>query len=294
MVAVAALGAPDALAASPPAVLDGWVAKTSADAAELHGTVNPNGLATQARIQYVSAARYAANLALTPPQDPFTGGSYSPPSGFPLGSGVEPASFSRPLGGLTPTTAYRYRVLASNSAGADEGSVGTFMTTAGEAALSLPDNRGWEMVSPVDKNGGEIQGPGGVLGGGLFQAAAGGDAFAYSSTASFGAAQGAPGASQYVARRGDGDGAPTTSPGPASPAATGPNPKAPPSSSSIRPSPGASSPRPGPAGLNRARAATGCSISAAARSTPRRRCRTCGWWRPAKTSRRPCSPPAPS
>jgi hypothetical protein len=194
-----------ALAVGPPIVLDGWVAKTSADAAELHGTVNPNGLTTQARIQYVSAARYAANLALTPPQDPFTGGSYSPPSGFPLGSGVEPASFSRPLGGLAPASAYRYRVLASNGAGADEGSVGTFTTTAGEAALSLPDGRGWEMVSPVDKNGGEIQGPGGVFGGGLFQAAAGGDAFAYSSTASFGAAQGAPGASQYIARRGDGE-----------------------------------------------------------------------------------------
>jgi len=71
------------------------------------------------------------------------------------------------------------------------------------AALELLDQRGWEMVSPIEKNGGEVQGFGAIAAGGLLQAAAGGDSVSFSSTASFGAdAQGAPYASQYLSRRG--------------------------------------------------------------------------------------------
>jgi hypothetical protein len=68
--------------------------------------------------------------------------------------------------------------------------------------FTLPDGRGWEMVSPVDKNGGSIQGPGGIFGGGVLQAAAAGSSVTYSSSSSFANAQGAPGASQYLSRRG--------------------------------------------------------------------------------------------
>ncbi len=57
------------------------------------------------------------------------------------------------------------------------------------------------MVSPIEKNGGEIQGFGGNFGGDVIQAAAQGGAFTYTSASSFGNAQGAPGASQYVAHR---------------------------------------------------------------------------------------------
>ena len=42
--------------------------------------------------------------------------------------------------------------------------------------FSLPDDRGWEMVSPTDKNGGEIQSFGQNHGGGVLQAAAQGGA----------------------------------------------------------------------------------------------------------------------
>ncbi len=59
------------------------------------------------------------------------------------------------------------------------------------------------MVSPIDKNGGAIQGFSQNFGGGVMQAAADGDSVTYSSAASFGAApQGAPPASQYLAKRG--------------------------------------------------------------------------------------------
>jgi hypothetical protein len=70
------------------------------------------------------------------------------------------------------------------------------------AASALPDGRGWELVSPIEKNGGDIPVPGAVAGGGVFQAAAGGSAVAYSSAASFATgAQGTPPGSQYLAAR---------------------------------------------------------------------------------------------
>jgi hypothetical protein len=77
--------------------------------------------------------------------------------------------------------------------------------SAQAAPLELLDSRGWEMVSPVEKNGGEVQGFGAIAGGGLLQAAANGDSATFGSASSFGTdAEGAPVASQYVARRGAG------------------------------------------------------------------------------------------
>jgi hypothetical protein len=70
------------------------------------------------------------------------------------------------------------------------------------AASALPDARGWELVSPAEKNGGEVARPGALLGGAVLQAAAAGGAVTYSSASSFGqGAQGAPPASQYIATR---------------------------------------------------------------------------------------------
>jgi hypothetical protein len=73
--------------------------------------------------------------------------------------------------------------------------------SAPAANASLPDNRGWEMVSPPDKNGGEIATPESLFGGGVIQAAAQGGALTYGSALPFAAAQGNPGASQYLSWR---------------------------------------------------------------------------------------------
>lgn len=82
---------------------------------------------------------------------------------------------------------------------------GCAVSAAAAAPMQLLDNRGWEMVSPVEKNGGEVQGFGANFGGDVLQAAADGEEATFSSASSFGAdAQGAPVASQYVARRGAG------------------------------------------------------------------------------------------
>ena len=70
------------------------------------------------------------------------------------------------------------------------------------SSAALPDNRGWELVSPVDKNGGSIPAAGQIAGGGVLQAAANGGSLTYSAAASFGpGAQGAPEGSQYLATR---------------------------------------------------------------------------------------------
>ncbi len=72
-------------------------------------------------------------------------------------------------------------------------------------AVALPDGRGWEMVSPVTKNGGQVDPPETIAGGGVLQASSDGSAVTYGSAASFGeGSQGAPPASQYLARRGAG------------------------------------------------------------------------------------------
>jgi hypothetical protein len=69
------------------------------------------------------------------------------------------------------------------------------------AQAALPDSRGWEMVSPVEKNGGRIDPPETIAKGGNLQAAAQGSLISYSSASSFAGGSGAPIASQYLGSR---------------------------------------------------------------------------------------------
>ncbi len=104
--------------------------------------------------------------------------------------------------GLEPETTYRFRAVATNANGVIAGAIRQFTTREAAPVFSLPDNRGWEMVSPIDKNGGGIQSFGENFGGGVIQAAAQGGAITYTSSSSFEDPQGAPGAGQYISRRG--------------------------------------------------------------------------------------------
>ena len=61
------------------------------------------------------------------------------------------------------------------------------------------------MVSPVDKNGGDIQSFGENHGGGVLQAAAQGGQITYTSASSFAGPLGSPGPNQYVSTRGAGN-----------------------------------------------------------------------------------------
>jgi hypothetical protein len=192
------LAVPAAVEAAGEPVIDAaWVTDVTSTSANLRASINANGLSTTYRFEYVTLAAFEASG--------FAGAAKAPPSGTALlGSASTPLLVVQHVGGLSPTTTYRYRVVATNSASPPGGTIGpehALTTQENGLVFHLPDNRAWEMVSPADKNGGAIAAPGALFGGGDLQAAAGGGAVTYGSSTSFGEAAGSPPASQYVSRR---------------------------------------------------------------------------------------------
>ena len=182
-----ALGfAPAAIAAGPPEIKASWVTEVTATSANLRAEINPGGLVTNYRFEYISEAAYEANLGAG--HEGFLGAAKAPPSGATgIGAGTNPVSVVQHVAGLTPATSYRYRVFASNSAQSLFGAEHILATEESSLSFALPDARAWELVSPADKDGGAIQGPGANFNGDLDQAATGGNAFTYSTTSAFGA-----------------------------------------------------------------------------------------------------------
>ena len=188
-----------ALSASPaqaaaPTVSATWSSQIFSTSARLSAQVNPNGIFTNYHFEYLTRAQYEAN-----------GGNFSGASRVPsvadanVGSGSTPVTVTQQVSGLAAETAYRYRVVAQNGT-TTTGPEREFITQATGGA-TLADNRGWEMVSPVDKNGGQVAAPGQIAVGGVLQAAAQGSSVTYGSEASFAGGSGAPSASQYLATR---------------------------------------------------------------------------------------------
>jgi hypothetical protein len=198
--AALAIVMPAPASAAPPRVVASWVTNVTASSADLRAQVNPEGLATTYRFQYLTAGAYEANLVGG--REGFTGASSSPPAGGTLGAGTQPQNLLAHLTGLASSTSYRYRIVLESTGGSAAGPPRPLETEESAPVFSLPDGRGWEMVSPVDKDGGAVQGPGVNRGGDELQAAGGGGAVAYSSSSSFGSgAAAAPAASQYLAGR---------------------------------------------------------------------------------------------
>jgi hypothetical protein len=193
--------APSASAAGPPLIADSWVTDVTATSANLRAQIDPNGLSTTYRFEYVTQAAYEANLAAIPPREGFFGASKSPPTGA-IAIGAQPGPpVTRHVEGLIPSMGYRYRPVATNSAGTTVGPERILATQAPTNVSALPDDRAWELVSPADKDGGAISAPGSLFGGGAFQAAAEGSLLTYSAASAFAGPQSAPPASQYLARR---------------------------------------------------------------------------------------------
>jgi hypothetical protein len=186
---------PSLARAAAPTVAEPFASQISSTSARLSAKVNPNGLATSYHFEYLTRAQYEAN------GNSFIGASRIPiATDANVGAGSSPLTVTQLPSGLAPDTAYRYRVLAKNTA-TTTGPEREFITQANGGGALLADSRGWELVSPVDKNGGEVALPGAIAGGGVLQASAQGSSVTYGSEASFAGGSGAPPASQYLAIR---------------------------------------------------------------------------------------------
>jgi NHL repeat len=196
---------------------EAWSTDVGSDSARLHAEINPTGLAASAHFEYVEETAYLNDLEEG--GDGFAASTSTPELDFGAGSTVEKRSVL--IGSLKPDATYRYRYIATNLFGefaSPERSLTTPPPSAflslpcpnqafrGGASAALPGCRAYEMVSPLDKNSGDIvsleelaSGPSADAH--VNQATPEGDAFTYSSFRAFAGAASSPYSSQYLARR---------------------------------------------------------------------------------------------
>jgi len=187
---------------SPPAIREEWSQNVTFTEAALKAKINPEGFASTFHFEYGTSASYGQSTAEAS-----------------VGSNKADHTVTVFLEGLQPATTYHYRVVATNSIGISNGADRTFTTYAHEAqntscpnqafrtgpATGLPDCRGYEMVSPVDKNGGNILGlyNNTLVGRAAFeQSSLSGEKITYSSNMSFGDEPSASAGNQYMGTRG--------------------------------------------------------------------------------------------
>lgn len=149
----------------------------------LTSQINPEGLATNVHFEYGTTP----GLGTSTPTTPLTAGLIDQP-------------VNAHLTGLAADTTYFYKVVGTNDAGTVASAVKSFHTFAAGAGFSLPDNRAFEQVSPVDKNGGDISA---LSAAGLAgpQASNDGQGVAYTSMSAFGNSASAKLLSTYTAKR---------------------------------------------------------------------------------------------
>ena len=110
--AVAALSASQALATAAPAATTGPAQQVQFASATVSGTVNPSGAATSYYFEYGSTSAYGVQT--------------SPTS---AGAGTANVAVQQTLSGLTASTTYHYRLVATSPGGTSYGQDATFATT---------------------------------------------------------------------------------------------------------------------------------------------------------------------
>ena len=158
----------------------------------LQGVVNPHNAPTMYWFEYGATTAYGHSIPVT--QDAGAG------------SGTVPVAAIQRVDGLTPGASYHYRLVAHSDGGTVDGSDLMFATTVAPVASAaragipgsgfLPEDRGWEQVSPIDKNGGDI-----IPYSTRTRAASDGGAATFTSLIGSGDVQGTSIASEYMATR---------------------------------------------------------------------------------------------
>jgi hypothetical protein len=107
--------------------------------------INAGGAATSYRVEYGTSAAYGSS---TPEA------SLGAQQNYPVGVLVQ-------LGGLQPETTYHFRFLATSSRGTVHGGDVTFTTavSVGASVSTLPDNRVYELVTPITTQEGQAYVP---------------------------------------------------------------------------------------------------------------------------------------
>jgi DNA-binding beta-propeller fold protein YncE len=132
--------------------------RITAEAATLEADINPHGALTTYEFEYGLCPVGESCVSAS-----FTEHLPSPPAQVGAAADFEVHHVSVRAYSLIPGRRYHFRVSFSNEAGGSEhrvvGAEGSFNTqTVGQFAL--PDGRGWELVSPIDKHGALIEGIG--------------------------------------------------------------------------------------------------------------------------------------
>jgi NHL repeat len=139
-------GADATLSTQPkPAISGASVSNLSASSVDLSAQINPGGLPLQSCVfEYgIEAGVYPEKVVCTPALL------------AQIGSGSVPVPISQHVEGLSPNKTYHWRVVATNEAGTTTGLDHTFIyPESGVGGVGgLSDNRAYEMVTPLQKNG---------------------------------------------------------------------------------------------------------------------------------------------
>jgi sugar lactone lactonase YvrE len=162
-----------------PGVTTGPAGSVTESQAELTGTIDTLGEQATYHFEYGLTTNY---------------GSRVPASlDAPAGNNRRPRTVTKGIAGLQAGTTYHYRVVANNSAGENAGADRTF-TTAGPDDVA--PHRGYEQVTPVDKQGAQ------VVSGFHVQLAADGSAIAVTTQSSTPDADATRILQNYMSRRG--------------------------------------------------------------------------------------------
>ena len=128
----------------PPVYIDAqYATNVASTSATIGAKVNPLGTETEYRLEIGTSTSY--------------GQTYTGNTGETNGEVL----IVRHLQELKASTVYHYRVVLQNVFGTVEGQDHTFTIQGVGSALALPDGRAWELVSPPDKKGAQIEQKGG-------------------------------------------------------------------------------------------------------------------------------------
>jgi hypothetical protein len=194
-----------------------WSTEAGVDSVVLHGEVDPLGVPASGHFEYVDDATFQESGFEEATQVPAEGEAQ-----IDFGAGEVLTARSATLSSLSPNTLYHYRLVAEDRliepiASEKEPTFKTFALKeaekpcpeneafrSGPSAL-LPDCRAYEMVSPLQKNNGDIialpefaTNVPAVL----VQSSTSGQRLSYGSYRAFGDAESGPLTSQYIAARG--------------------------------------------------------------------------------------------